>query len=66
MIGVDSNLLLRLFVEDDADQHRRALEFFSERSAEEPVNPDGTSELIPGSELKLPVVAMPSCVPAGE
>lgn len=37
MIGVDSNLLLRLFVDDDPGQHRRAVAFFAARSAEEPV-----------------------------
>ncbi|HTJ56225.1 MAG TPA: type II toxin-antitoxin system VapC family toxin [Devosiaceae bacterium] len=37
MIGADSNLLLRLFVDDDAEQHRRAVEFFADRPADDPV-----------------------------
>lgn len=36
MIGVDANVLLRLFVADDEAQHRAALEFFAGRSEAEP------------------------------
>lgn len=36
MIGVDTNVLLRLFVNDDEIQHKAAVSFFSERGAKEP------------------------------
>ncbi len=36
MIGVDTNVLLRLFVLDDASQHQRAKHFFASRSADDP------------------------------
>lgn len=36
MIGVDTNIVLRLFVPDDEAQHRRSIAFFSARSAEDP------------------------------
>ena len=36
MIGVDTNIVLRLFVVDDEEQHRLAVSFFSARSPEDP------------------------------
>lgn len=36
MIGVDTNVVLRLFVVDDEKQHRLAVSFFSARSADDP------------------------------
>jgi predicted nucleic-acid-binding protein len=36
MIGVDTNVVLRLFVVDDEEQHRRAVAFFSARSIDDP------------------------------
>lgn len=36
MIGVDTNVVLRLFVDDDEIQHRMSVAFFSERTAEDP------------------------------
>ncbi|WP_024587218.1 type II toxin-antitoxin system VapC family toxin [Aliihoeflea sp. 2WW] len=36
MIGVDTNVLLRLYVADDASQHATASRFFGERTAESP------------------------------
>ena len=36
MIGVDTNVLLRLFVADDETQHRAAVKFFAGRSETEP------------------------------
>ena len=33
MIGVDTNVLVRLFVDDDRRQHRLAVQFFDKRSA---------------------------------
>ena len=35
MIGLDTNALLRLFIEDDADQCRRVREFVAEAAQEE-------------------------------
>lgn len=37
MIGVDTNVLARLFVTDDARQHAIAKVFFAQRSSEDPV-----------------------------
>ena len=36
MIGVDSNVLLRLIVADDQHQHALALEYFDHRTASDP------------------------------
>ena len=36
MIGVDTNIVLRLFVVDDEAQHRQAVAFFAARSADDP------------------------------
>jgi predicted nucleic-acid-binding protein len=36
MIGVDTNVLVRLLTQDDADQSARARAFFAERSARDP------------------------------
>ena len=36
MIGVDSNVLLRLLVDDDPAQHGKAVAFFADRTAESP------------------------------
>jgi predicted nucleic-acid-binding protein len=36
VIGVDSNVLLRLFVDDDVEQHRRSKAFFASRSDVDP------------------------------
>lgn len=36
MIGVDTNVLARLFLEDDEKQTRVAQKFFAQRSAEDP------------------------------
>lgn len=36
MIGVDTNVLVRFLVEDDAKQNAVARDFFSKRSAEDP------------------------------
>ncbi len=36
MIGVDTNILLRLLTADDAAQHAVALRFFQDRSADNP------------------------------
>lgn len=36
MIGVDTNVLLRLYVADDAEQHKVAAKFFSERTEVSP------------------------------
>jgi predicted nucleic-acid-binding protein len=36
MIGVDTNVLLRLFVNDNEAQHRAAKAFFAQRSAGDP------------------------------
>lgn len=36
MIGVDTNVLLRLYVADDASQHAAASRFFAERTGESP------------------------------
>lgn len=36
MIGVDTNVLVRLFTADDAEQHQKALDFFRERSVDSP------------------------------
>lgn len=36
VIGVDTNVLLRLFVTDDADQHRASTAFFADRTRQEP------------------------------
>lgn len=36
MIGVDTNVLVRLFVEDDQRQTERALRFMKKRSGEDP------------------------------
>lgn len=36
MIGVDTNVLLRLFVDDDPSQHERARAFFAARTADDP------------------------------
>lgn len=36
MIGVDTNVLVRLFVEDDKRQTERALRFMKKRSGEDP------------------------------
>lgn len=36
MIGVDTNVVLRLFVVDDEQQHRSAVAFFSARSVDDP------------------------------
>lgn len=36
MIGVDTNVLLRLFVNDNELQHKLALEFFRERNSRSP------------------------------
>lgn len=40
MIGVDANVLLRLFVDDDAEQHRKAKQFFSQRADTDPAYVD--------------------------
>jgi predicted nucleic-acid-binding protein len=37
MIGVDTNVLLRLFVDDNVVQHRAAQSFFSDRGPQDPV-----------------------------
>lgn len=36
MIGVDTNVLVRLFVTDEQNQHRRAVKFFAERTPDQP------------------------------
>lgn len=36
MIGVDTNVLVRLFITDEQSQHRRAVRFFAARTADEP------------------------------
>jgi predicted nucleic-acid-binding protein len=36
VIGVDSKVLLRLFVDDDAEQHQRSKAFFASRSDVDP------------------------------
>ncbi|TKT75372.1 type II toxin-antitoxin system VapC family toxin [Aquamicrobium sp. LC103] len=36
MIGVDTNVLLRLYVADDDKQHQAAVAFFSERTENDP------------------------------
>lgn len=36
MIGVDTNVLIRLFVTDEQNQHRRAVTFFAARTPDEP------------------------------
>ncbi|MET0599365.1 MAG: PIN domain-containing protein [Mesorhizobium sp.] len=36
MIGVDTNVLVRLLTQDDADQNARARAFFAERNARDP------------------------------
>jgi predicted nucleic-acid-binding protein len=36
LIGVDTNVLARLFVTDNAQQHAAARRFFAERSADDP------------------------------
>jgi predicted nucleic-acid-binding protein len=36
VIGVDTNVLVRLFTADDAEQHEKAASFFRERSAASP------------------------------
>jgi predicted nucleic-acid-binding protein len=36
MIGIDTNVLLRLLTADDADQHQAAVDFFKQRSSESP------------------------------
>jgi predicted nucleic-acid-binding protein len=36
MIGVDSNILIRIFVQDDAHQTRLAIAFLEERTASDP------------------------------
>ena len=36
MIGVDSNVLLRLLIEEDSEQCKRSRAFFSERTARDP------------------------------
>jgi predicted nucleic-acid-binding protein len=36
MIGVDTNVLLRLFVDDDAGQHQAARQFFAKRNVQDP------------------------------
>lgn len=36
MIGVDTNVLLRLLVEDNSDQYAKSRAFFSERTARDP------------------------------
>jgi predicted nucleic-acid-binding protein len=36
MIGVDTNVVLRLFVVDDEEQHSLAVSFFSARSSDDP------------------------------
>ncbi len=36
MIGIDTNVLLRLLTADDAGQHQAALAFFKQRSSESP------------------------------
>lgn len=38
MIGVDTNLLVRLFIDDDADQHKRAVAFFSSQPPDMPIH----------------------------
>ncbi len=40
MIAVDANVLLRLFVDDNADQHRKAKAFFAARSPDDPAYVD--------------------------
>jgi len=37
VIGVDTNVLVRLFVDDDHRQHKLAVRFFDERSADDAV-----------------------------
>jgi predicted nucleic-acid-binding protein len=36
MIGIDTNVLLRLLTADDAAQHQAAVKFFKQRSSESP------------------------------
>ncbi len=36
MIGIDTNVLLRLLVRDDPEQHRQAATFFSQRTPRDP------------------------------
>ena len=36
MIGVDTNVLLRLVIDDDPEQNRQAKHFFAARSADDP------------------------------
>lgn len=36
MIGVDTNVLVRLFIDDDHSQHRRATRFYADRSTASP------------------------------
>lgn len=36
MIGADTNVLVRLFVNDDVDQHSKATAFFTARTREDP------------------------------
>lgn len=39
MIGVDTNIVVRLFVADeDPDQHRKSVAFFAERTADDPAS----------------------------
>jgi predicted nucleic-acid-binding protein len=40
MIAVDANVLLRLFVDDNAEQHRKAKAFFAARSLDDPAYVD--------------------------
>lgn len=40
MIGVDANVLLRLFVADNRAQHDRAVSFFSKRTQQDPAYVD--------------------------
>lgn len=36
MIGVDTNVLARFFIDDDGVQHQKAISFFSDRSVADP------------------------------
>lgn len=36
MIGIDTNVLVRLLTADEANQHAKVLEFFEKRSADDP------------------------------
>lgn len=36
MIAIDTNVLVRLFVDDNEEQHRASLRFFDERTSDDP------------------------------